>query len=134
MDIHNKLKQKGLKATPQRLMILSIIEQEGHIDIEKLYKKISEVIPTISIATIYKNIKILEENGIISEININSFKPLYETNIQKHLHLVCKKCKKIQDISYDEKKIKEALKKSIDENLDFDEFHITFYTICKDCK
>ena len=131
MDFYKKLRKSGLKVTPQRLMILDIISKGGHIDIEEIYKRLREMIPTISIATVYKNIKVLEEKGIISEVNISSFKSLYEVNNKKHIHLVCNICKKIRDIFCDEELIKRNLKRSV--NLDFETFDIILYEKCKNC-
>jgi len=131
MDFHKKLKDKGLKATPQRLLILTIISEGGHIDIETIYNKIKKIIPSISIATIYKNLKLLVEKGIIKEVNISSFKLLYEVNTTEHIHLICKNCKKIFDMEINNTEFKKLLENNIQNKID--KFEINAFIICKNC-
>ena len=55
--IKHTLKQKGLKSTAQRVMLLKSIEDEGHIDIDTLYQKMTQLVPSISLNTIYLNLE-----------------------------------------------------------------------------
>jgi Fur family peroxide stress response transcriptional regulator len=55
-DIKELLQKSKLKATPQRVAILKSIEKLGHASIEEIYEDIKENFPSISLATIYKNI------------------------------------------------------------------------------
>ena len=132
MKFNKILNEKGLKATPQRLLILNIIYESGHIDIEEIYKKVVKIIPSISIATIYKNLKILVNAGIVKEVSISSFKTLYELNTLPHIHSICKKCKKITDINIKHDKIKKILRKIIDNEID--DYEINIFTKCSQCE
>ena len=62
------LKAKNLKVTPQRIAMLHEIEENGHMDVDELYERIKEFYPSISLATIYKNIGALCEANILREI------------------------------------------------------------------
>ncbi len=132
MNFNNVLRKKALKATPQRLLILDIINKRGHVEIEELYKNINKIIPSISVATIYKNLKLLTEKKIVKEVNINSFKTLYEVNTSPHIHFICKNCNKIFDIEIQKKEIKSYFKKII--NTEIDEVEVTLYSKCNSCK
>ncbi len=132
MKFDKILKNRGLKATPQRILILNIIANNGHIDIEEIYNKIKKIIPSISIATIYKNLKILVDKKIIQEVNISSFKTLYEVNTSDHIHVICKKCKKIIDVNIDKKELSKDFKDKL--KIDVEDFEISLFTICQDCK
>jgi len=127
-----KLKERGLKATPQRLMLLNIIEEYGHVDIEFLYERLKETIPTISISTVYNNVKKLQDAGIIKEVKISTFRPLYETNISEHIHLVCIKCKKIADFYADKEEVKNFFSSIIKK--DILSFEINLFYLCEECK
>ncbi len=127
-----KLKDRGLKATPQRLILLNIIEECGHVDIEFLYKRLKETIPTISISTVYNNVKKLQDAGIIKEVSISAFKPLYETNISEHIHLVCIKCRKIIDFYVDKEEIKKFFSSITKKEIL--SFEITLFYLCEECK
>ncbi|MGC8790860.1 MAG: Fur family transcriptional regulator [Desulfurella sp.] len=95
------LNKKNLKVTPQRLHILSLIKQFGHMDIDELYLQIKKNYPYMSLATIYKNISVMVENGILNEIKIAQQKTKYELLADFHAHFICTNCKKIKDLDID---------------------------------
>ncbi|MGC9258385.1 Fur family transcriptional regulator, partial [Desulfurella sp.] len=95
------LNKKNLKVTPQRLHILSLIKQFGHMDIDELYLQIKKNYPYMSLATIYKNISVMVENGILNEIKIAQQKTKYELLADFHAHFICTNCKKIEDLDID---------------------------------
>ncbi|MGE4546482.1 MAG: Fur family transcriptional regulator [Desulfurella sp.] len=96
--LENILVKKNLKVTPQRLLILSLIRQFGHLDVDELYAKITVDYPYISLATIYKNISTMVENGILNEVKIGGAKTKYELSTNSHAHFICIQCKKIEDL------------------------------------
>lgn len=95
------LKQRGLKATPQRLEILSIMHSSGHVDIDELFGKIIQKFPSISLATLYKNLHIMLDSSLISELKLPNAKTKYELNKAPHAHLLCQKCGSCTDLSLD---------------------------------
>ena len=92
------IKQKGLKNTKQREIILeTVINDKEHLGAEDIYKKISKKYPdeNLGIATVYKALKFLEDVELINSITIDNTKK-FETNFKGHHdHLVCVKCNKI---------------------------------------
>lgn len=95
------LNNHNLKATPQRLEMLSIINKTGHINIDDLYVKVKDKYDSISLATIYKNINAMITNMQLLEVKIPNNKSVYEIVKEEHSHLVCKKCNNIFDIEID---------------------------------
>jgi len=91
------LKQNELKATFQRINILKIVEKNGHIDIDGIYEQIKQVLPTISLATVYKNIISMTQNGVLVEVPIIGKKSKYELKKEEHIHLVCTECGEVED-------------------------------------
>jgi Fur family transcriptional regulator, peroxide stress response regulator len=91
------LKQKGLKATGQRALMLKTIEEDGHIDIDALREKMQAVSPNISLNTIYLNLEQLSNEEVISKVSLNNQKSVYEITKHAHAHLVCKICGAIED-------------------------------------
>lgn len=92
------LNGNGLKCTPQRLFILEAIDKKGHIDIDNLYSMIKNKCENISLSTIYKNINLMVENGVLFEVKIPNLKSVYETKKEKHSHFYCKYCGHITDM------------------------------------
>ena len=92
------LQQHQLKVTPQRLEIVDIVVTQGHITIDNLYKKLQMKFPTLSLATIYKNINKMCESLFLSEVKIPNQKNVYELTKAEHMHIVCTKCDTIMDL------------------------------------
>jgi len=130
-NIDNRLRLKGLRATAQRLMICKAINKAGHIDIETLYEKLKVDIPSLSLATIYKNMHSLVDKEIISEVNIKGKKTMYEINVASHIHHVCTKCGRIEDIDFDISNLLGNIEKL--SGKDISEFKLTTYGICSNC-
>ena len=107
------LKQNNLKITPQRVAILKEIKKSGHISIEEIYENIKEIHPSISLATIYKNLTSMQEAHIVDEVKLPNQKQRYELVKQPHIHLICEKCGSIMDIHFDNSI--ERLKKECEE-------------------
>jgi Fur family peroxide stress response transcriptional regulator len=96
------LKQRGLKATPQRVAVLRELDKKTHPTMEEMYSGIKESNPTISLATVYKNVNLLKEQGVVIEINVPNGKMRYDYLSRPHIHLVCKNCGCVEDLDYDE--------------------------------
>jgi len=131
-EILELLKEKNLKATPQRLAILNLLNGHTHPTIEEIYDEIKKIFPSISLATIYKNINTLKDAKIVTELNPGG-KLKYDINISPHFHGVCKNCGKIVDY-YDESLMKECIK-NIEDKTSQKIFgiDITVYILCDDC-
>jgi Fe2+ or Zn2+ uptake regulation protein len=99
------LKSSGLKATLQRLSILEIIDVQGHIKIDELYQQMHKTHPTLSLATVYKNILTMVEKNVLLEVPIIGNKSYYELKKLDHIHLICNSCNSINDVDIDSSKI-----------------------------
>jgi len=96
---HDLLLQKhSLKITPQRLLILKCIEDAGHIDIDCIFNDVKKLYPSISLATVYKNIKQMVGEGLLTEVPLSAKNTLYELKKDEHIHFVCKQCLTVFDI------------------------------------
>lgn len=126
------LNEHGLKATPQRLVILEIIEKGGHINIDNLYKKVKEKFDSISLATIYKNINAMLEKKVLAEVKLANRKNVYEIEKHSHGHLLCNKCDEVTDIDIKTKTIEETLSKKF--NFDIEKTDIVLNGVCHNCK
>ena len=133
-EIVNILKEHGLKATPQRVTILSAIERQGHANIDEIYQEAKAKYSTMSLATVYKNINSLVEVNLLKEVALNSFKSKYEINKTPHSHLVCKKCGRVEDIDLIDKVELELFKISKDKEFLAQNVEINIYGVCRNCK
>ena len=100
MDIASKLSKQGYRLTPQRLMILSAIENsENHISAEEIYSQIVTRYPYVNISTVYRTLELLKELGLVTEIDLGEGRVRYHpADKAHHHHLVCQKCGAIIDV------------------------------------
>ena len=95
------LRESSIKVTPQRLAIVEELDGHIHMSIEELYEAIKKKFPSISLATVYKNINAMMEKNFIHEVKVPGQKSKYELAKQPHSHVVCQKCGKVEDITLD---------------------------------
>lgn len=126
------LKENSIKVTPQRLTILGLLEQHGHLSIKELFSKIKPNFPSISLATIYKNINFLMEKSLLKEIKLTDLEARYEITKAPHAHLVCKRCGKIEDVTFDIESMVKDFEKKCDFVIESNSVELT--GICKDCQ
>jgi Fe2+ or Zn2+ uptake regulation protein len=128
------LKEHGLKVTPQRLALLDLIHKYGHISIDELYELLIEDFPSLSLATIYKNMTIMTNSGLLKEIKIDNQKSKYEIIKDEHIHFVCSECGDIEDRApTDELKAVFSTIASSGE-FSFKDYNLNLYGTCKKCE
>ena len=131
----DKLKQvlqnNDLKATHQRLCILDTLEKKGHIDIDNLFELVSKQYPTISKATLYRNINELIDKNIVVEVKIPHQKNRYEIKKEPHIHLVCKYCGEVIDDIIDISSLINNIKQT--KQFQVESSSILFEGVCKNC-
>ena len=89
--IEQKCLSKGVKLTDQRKIIAKVISESkaeygesDHPDVDELYSRVSKIDPKISIATIYRTVKLFEEAGILTKHDFKGGKARYEAMIESH--------------------------------------------------
>ena len=90
ISIEQKCLDKGVKLTEQRKVVAKVMTQsEDHPDVDELYKRVSQIDPKISIATVYRTVKLFEESGILAKHEFKGGKARYEElNESHHDHLI----------------------------------------------
>ncbi|MBA4368345.1 MAG: transcriptional repressor [Desulfobacterium sp.] len=133
-SIVKKLKENNHKLTPQRLAVVKILAtSKGHPNVEKIYELIQKDFPTMSLATVYRNVMLLKSLGEVLELGFPDGSNRYDGNKPySHPHVICVKCKKIIDPDLD------TLKDMTAEVADETGFKILmhrldFFGICQDC-
>ena len=88
--IEDKCKQRGVRLTDQRRLIAKVMSQSSdHPDVDELHKRISKIDEKVSIATVYRTVKLFEESGIIEKHDFRGGKARYEQSPDiHHDHLI----------------------------------------------
>jgi Fur family transcriptional regulator, peroxide stress response regulator len=129
-----KLKEHGYKLTPQRLALAKVLSvSEGHPNVEKIFERLQDSFPTMSLATVYSNVMLFKSFGEVLELGFPDGSNRYDGNKPNpHPHVICIKCKKIVDLdldSLDEMKKEVAL----ETNFKILNHRLDFFGICSNC-
>jgi Fur family peroxide stress response transcriptional regulator len=91
--------EHGIAVTHQRQVLYEVMQgMDGHPSPEEVYARVKRKVPSISLATVYKNIHLFVESGVLREVSLHHGSQRVEMNVEEHHHLVCSKCKAIADI------------------------------------
>lgn len=92
------LRQGGLKMTPQRRHLCSVIaEFHDHPTVEMIYQRAAEEMPTLSLKTVYSTVTELADLGLIRLANLGMNTLRVDVNPDPHAHLVCRQCGDVFD-------------------------------------
>jgi len=133
--IIRKLRENNYKLTPQRLAIIGVIARsEGHPSVENVYDRLKEDFPTMSIATVYRNIMMLKSLGEVLELGFADGSNRYDGNKPfPHPHVICTRCKTI--IDPDLASLKDLTEEVSEETGFVIRYHrVDFFGICRDCR
>jgi Fur family ferric uptake transcriptional regulator len=100
IQIAERLREKGYRLTPQRLMILAAIESsDEHISAEEIYAGVTARYPNVNISTVYRTLELLKKLGMVYEIDLGEGRVRYHAEASgHHHHLVCRGCGRVIDI------------------------------------
>jgi len=93
-------RELGVKATHQRLEIFREVAQStSHPDAESVYQGVQRRIPTVSLDTVYRTLKLLTELGFVTTLGPRQDALRFDGNQEPHHHHICMRCGKVQDVS-----------------------------------
>jgi Fur family peroxide stress response transcriptional regulator len=128
------LRKKGFKATPQRIAICRfVLHSRDHPSAQEIYEEVKKVHPTISLATVYKTLQVLEQLNMLQELNLPQSQARFDSYMNPHANLVCLRCGKITDC--DEPTAREIVSR-IAATTEFTPTgqRLDVYGICKTCR
>lgn len=139
-DFKKLLKEKGLKVTRQRLVVLEVLAEnpQEHLTAEEIYERVKVGNPDIGLATVYRTVQLLLELELIERINLDDGFVRYEIGDtqggghHRHHHLICLRC---GGVTAFQKDMLEALETGVQAALGFrvTDHEVKLYGICKDC-
>lgn len=95
------LKTTGVRITPQRHAILEyLIETMSHPTADDIYKALEHKFPNMSVATVYNNLRVFRESGLVRELTYGDNASRFDFVTTKHYHIICESCGKIVDFHY----------------------------------
>ena len=128
--------ERGLKSTRQRALIMeAFFGSDGHLSVEELWSKVRKHDARVSVATVYRTMKLLSESGLAHARNFGDGQTRYEAAIGRHHHdhLICTNCGKI--IEFENDRI-EALQDVVARRHGFKvtSHKMELYGLCRECQ
>ncbi len=131
------LREHGLRATPQRELIMQILQDsKEHPSAENIYAIIKKLHPSLSLNTVYNTLDVFEQKGLIRKFNVGVNIYRYDANTAHHPHFVCNLCQKVEDLPVDFFKLTGKLKEDIERHTAciIEYADIYFYGLCPHCR
>jgi len=140
-ELEDLLRKKDRKITTQRIAILGVLKScpGKHLTSEEIYDLVKLRIPKIGLATVYRNVQLLLELGLIEKVNLDDGFVRYElagphdAKNHRHHHLICLKCGQVYSFEDD---LLEQLEDRIRKTMDFYvvNHEVKLYGYCKKCQ
>lgn len=138
--LKKKLKEKGLKVTQQRWIVLQTLAENSdkHMTAEDVYEVVRAEHPELGLATVYRALQLLREMQLLDRINLDEgcvryeIRDLSESDMHHHHHLICRDCGKVIPFEQD---LLDALEAQIERETGFRVFdhELKFFGQCKEC-
>jgi Fe2+ or Zn2+ uptake regulation protein len=131
--IVEKMKERGLKLTSQRLAIIDVLADKAllHPSANLVYYEAKKRVKSISLSTVYATLSELSRHGIIKLLEFDAMENRYDLDITPHINVVCKQCKKIFDYEFPILINWKALLKKLRFSVTDSRFE--FYGYCEEC-
>lgn len=95
------LKESGVRITPQRYAVLEyLLTSMSHPTADEIYRALEDKFPNMSVATVYNNLRVLKNIGIVKELTYGDDSSRFDSNLTEHYHILCEKCGTIVDFDY----------------------------------
>jgi Fur family ferric uptake transcriptional regulator len=95
-----------LRMTNQREIILEELKKSGsHLSADELYERVRRLIPRISLATVYRNLEILSNLGIVAKLEVGGRQKRFDYDVAEHDHICCVICHRIDNVELNREQI-----------------------------
>jgi Fur family peroxide stress response transcriptional regulator len=133
-SIIETLRKKGYKATTQRVAICRfVLHSRDHPSAQRIYDEVRKVHPTVSLATVYKTLQILKEQGLVQELDLPESQARFDSYAEPHINMICLQCGNIQD--FDDNAAREMVERAATKaEFTWTGQRLDIYGICKTCR
>lgn len=128
------LRGSGVRITPQRHAVLEyLLNSMIHPTADDIYKALESKFPNMSVATVYNNLRVLRQIGLVRELTYGDSSSRFDYNSSEHYHIICEECGKIEDFHYPVLDEVESLAEQVT-GFDVTHHRMEIYGTCEDCK
>ena len=110
-----------------------LLSTKEHPSAEWIYNSLKSEYPDLSLGTVYRNLKLLEENGTVKSVAVVDGRERYDALMSPHSHFVCSKCGRVIDVFFQNEISDIADNLRIDGVKEINSFSLIYYGICDKC-
>ncbi len=133
-SIIERLKERGLKLTPQRRAVIEVLVEKGdlHPGAPLIHEEAKKKKKSLSLSTVYATLNELARYGIIKMLQFDRMENRCEGNIEEHINLICETCKKIVDYEAHSAIDRDEIAKKT--GFSVTDARLEYYGYCRDCR
>jgi Fur family transcriptional regulator, ferric uptake regulator len=127
------LRERGLRLTPQRQLVLEAVHGLGHATPEQVHTAVRERAAGVNITTVYRTLELLEELGLVTHTHLSHGSPTYHgAGHNQHVHLVCRSCGTVVEV---EPALLQPVARQLRKERGFrvDIGHVALFGVCAAC-
>jgi Fe2+ or Zn2+ uptake regulation protein len=126
---------RGVRLTPQREVLLRVLSTTmGHPTVDDLVRAVRDVLPSVSHATVYRNVQELVSTGLIGTLERAGGAVQYEINPDDHHHFVCRSCGEVWDVYLNEVDVQVDRRRSPLKGFQIDRREVQLHGLCANCR
>lgn len=123
-----------LRMTHQREIILKELQESKlHLTADELYDRVKKILPRISLATVYRNLEILTQAGMIAKREVSGRQKRFDSDVSDHDHIYCIQCHRLDNLELDREEFGSLPTKQI-KGYNVIGYRLEFIGICKECR
>ena len=131
-DLAARLREQGLRLTPQRQLILRAVEELRHATPDEVLAHVRSQVSSVNASTVYRTLEVLEELGLVRHTHLSDRAPTYHSTLEhEHVHVVCRSCRKVS--SYDPTLVAPLAAALAEDGFVMDVGHLAIFGTCADC-
>ena len=125
-----RLAEAGKRLTPERELLLRIINQNAHLDASEIYEIARRERPRIGLATVYRTLNTLRELGLVRSTELGESHRHFEVEHDDHVHLICSQCGRVFEVPAP----KELDQLAASQGFLVRQSHVDLVGLCEDCQ
>lgn len=131
-DLATRLREQGLRLTPQRQLILRAVEELRHATPDEVLGHVRSQVSSVNASTVYRTLEVLEELGLVRHTHLSDRAPTYHSTVEhEHVHVVCRRCQAVR--SYDPEVVQPLVDTLAADGFVVDVGHLAIFGVCGDC-
>ncbi|WP_322920274.1 Fur family transcriptional regulator [Nocardioides renjunii] len=131
-SLATRLREQGLRLTPQRRLILRAVEELRHATPDEVLAHVRGQVTSVNASTVYRTLEVLEELGLVRHAHLTDRAPTYHSTLEhEHVHVVCRRCDSVR--SYDTELVGPLVAALAEDGFTVDVGHLAIFGECASC-